>query len=137
MSERESHTEVKIGSEKSFGIVFAIVFAIIGIWPVVNGGGVRFWAMGIAILFIGAAYLIPSLLAMPNRLWFRFGLLLNKIMSPIIMGLIFVLTVIPTGFVMRAMGKDPLRKKMDPDAESYWIRPDAAQQQSSSMKNQF
>lgn len=137
MSEQESHTEVKIGSEKSFGIVFAIVFAIIGAWPILNGGGIRFWAAGIAIVFLGTAYLKPSLLAIPNKLWFRFGLLLNKIMSPIIMGLIFVLTVIPTGFVMRALGKDPLRKKMDTDAESYWITPDAAQQQSSSMKNQF
>ena len=137
MSEQESHTEVQIGSEKSFGIVFAFVFAVIGVWPMLNGGGIRFWAVGIAILFLVAAYLKPSLLAMPNRLWFRFGLLLNKIMSPIIMGLIFVLTVIPTGFVMRALGKDLLRKKMDPDAESYWITPDAAQQQSSSMKNQF
>lgn len=136
MSERESNTEVQIGSERSFGIVFAIVFAIIGLFPLINGNGVRIWAMGIAVLFLGAAYLTPSILVVPNRLWFRFGLLLNKIVSPIVMGLIFVLTVIPTGLIMRALGKDLLRKKTDPAAKSYWIEPDAAQK-SSSMKNQF
>jgi hypothetical protein len=137
VSELETNTEIKIGSEKSFGIVFSIVFAIIGLLPLLGDGGVRLWALGISVIFLGLAFMKPSVLTVPNRLWFRFGLLLNKIVSPVVMGLIFVLTVIPTGLVLRARGKDPLRKKMDPEAQTYWITPEEGHHRSSSMKNQF
>jgi predicted membrane metal-binding protein len=137
MSELETNTEVKIGSEKSFGIVFSVVFAIVALLPLLGDGGVRFWALGISAVFLGLAFVKPTVLALPNRLWFRLGLLLNKIVSPIVMGLIFVLTVIPTGLILRARGKDPLRKKMDPGAETYWITPEAGHHGASSMKNQF
>jgi uncharacterized membrane protein len=137
MSEFETNTEIKIGSERSFGIVFAIVFAIIGLFPLLWGQGPRLWSLAIAAVFLGLAFLRPTILTVPNRLWFRFGLLLNKIVSPIVMGLIFVLTVIPTGLIMRAMGKDLLRQKMDPAADSYWITPDPEHRRTASMKNQF
>ncbi len=137
MSELETNTEIKIGSEKSFGIVFSIVFSIIGLLPLYVDAPVRFWALGISAVFLGLTFLKPSVLTVPNRLWFRFGLLLNKVVSPVVMGLIFVLTVIPTGLVLRARGKDPLRKKMDPEAQTYWITPEEGHHRSSSMKNQF
>jgi hypothetical protein len=113
------------------------VFALVGILPLLGGHSIRLWALTIAAIFLGLAFLKPSVLAVPNRLWFRFGLLLNRIMSPLVMGLIFVVTVIPTGMIMRARGKDLLRKKMDPDAETYWLTPDEGHHQSSSMKKQF
>ena len=137
MSELETNTEVKIGSERSFGIVFAIVFAIVGLFPILGSNDVRLWSLSVAVLFLGLAFLRPSVLVVPNRLWFRFGLMLNKIASPVVMGLIFLLTVTPTGLIMRALGKDLLRKKMDPNAESYWITPEAELKKSSSMRNQF
>lgn len=137
MSELEANTEIKVGSERSFGIVFAIVFAIVGLFPLLGGNTPRAWAMVIAATFLGLAFLRPAVLAVPNRLWFRFGLLLNKIVSPIVMGLIFVLTVTPTGVIMRALGKDLLRQKMDPNAHSYWITPDPERRKASSMRNQF
>jgi hypothetical protein len=79
MSELETKTEIKMGSERSFGIVFAIVFVIIGLFPLFWGNGPRLWSMGVAAIFLALAFLRPSVLAVPNRLWFRFGLFLNKI----------------------------------------------------------
>ncbi|WP_425040324.1 SxtJ family membrane protein [Primorskyibacter sp. S187A] len=122
MSDVASHSEVKIGSERSFGLVFAAVFAIIAFWPVVmSGGSVRLWALIIALGFAAIAFIAPRLLAPLNKVWFKFGLLLGAIMAPLVMGLIFVLTVIPIGYVRRMKNPDPLKQRFDPDAETYWV----------------
>ncbi len=129
--------EVKSGSDRAFGMVFAVVFAVIGLWPLFNDGQIRLWALGMAAAFALAAVIAPATLKPLNRLWFRFGLLLHKIVNPLIMGLIFYLTVLPTGLIMRALGKDLLRLKFDGEAKSYWIERDPPGPEPQSMKNQF
>ena len=137
MSELQGNTTVKMGSERGFGIVFAIVFLIIALFPLLGDGGVRLWSVGVAAVFGGLAFLAPKFLAPLNRLWFRFGMLLSRIVSPIVMGILFFVTVTPTGLIMRARGKDLLRQKLDPDAETYWIEIDPEMAAQSSMKKQF
>lgn len=130
-------SEVKQGSDKSFGLVFAAVFALIGLWPLFKGGELRLWALVLGALFLAVSFLRPSLLKPLNRVWFLFGLLLHKIVSPLIMGLLFFLTVTPTGLIMRALGKDPLRLKRDPNATSYWIVRDPPGPDAGGMSRQF
>lgn len=117
------HREEKIegSSDRMFGLVMAAFFGLLGLWPLWSGGAVRFWALAVAALFLTVALLLPSALAILNRLWMRLGLLLNRIVSPIALGIVFLLSVLPVGLMMRALGKDPLRLKRDPSANSYWI----------------
>ena len=89
--------EIEGSSERSFGIVFGVVFSIIGLWPLLFGGGVRLWSLVVAGIFVGLAFIYPQSLATLNRLWFRFGLALAKITNPIIMGLLYVLIFVPVG----------------------------------------
>jgi hypothetical protein len=113
--------EIKGSSDRAFGVVFTVVFAIIGLWPLIGGGNPYIWALSIAGGFLVAALVYPSILAPLNRLWMKFGLLLHKITNPIIMGLVFFVTVTPIALIMRMRGKDPLNRKFDPEATSYWI----------------
>ena len=133
----EARSEVAQGSERGFGVVFAVVFSIIGFWPLLSGSGVRTWSLVIAAGFLAAAFVAPRLLAPLNRLWFRFGMLLGHIVSPVVMAIIFYLTVLPTGLVMRLLGKDLLRLRFDPEAESYWIHRDPPGPAPDSLKQQF
>ena len=134
--ETQTHSNIDVGSDRGFGFVFAAVFAVISLWPLTGGGGVRIWAIAIAALFVATALVRPEILRPLNRLWFRFGLLLGHIVSPIVMAVIFFVAVTPTALIMRAFGKDLLRLKFDPDAESYWIRR-ADDEPMGSMKDQF
>jgi len=135
MSENASHAEVKIGSERGFGIVFAIVFAIIGLFPLWSGGSIRIWALVIAAIFVALAFIVPQVLKPLNKAWFKFGLFLGGIIAPIVMGLLYFLVVTPTGFVMQTLlGKDLLRTKLDPEAKSYWIKRESPM---APFKNQF
>ena len=124
-------------SERSFGLVFAVVFAIIGLWPLTGDGPVRWWSLAIGLGFAGVAVVRPALLAPLNRLWFKFGLLLNRIVSPLVMGLLFYLVITPFALVMRALGKDLLRLKRDPVAESYWIAREPPGPAPETIKNQY
>ena len=137
MSEFTGNTEIKMGSERSFGLVFAAVFLIVALFPLIGDGVVRTWALGVAVAFAVAALAAPDLLRPLNRLWFLLGLVLNKIVSPIVMGIIFFLTVTPIGLIRRARDRDPLKQKIDPDAETYWIAVDPEHAARSSMKKQF
>ncbi|MBX3703137.1 MAG: hypothetical protein KF822_05135 [Steroidobacteraceae bacterium] len=109
------------GSNRAFGIVFAVVFAIIAAWPLMKGGPVRLWAAAIAAIFLLLALALPRVLAPLNRLWMAFGLLLGRIVSPIMLFLVYVIAVVPTGLIMRMFGKDPLHRRFDPAATSYWV----------------
>jgi len=137
MSELTSNTDVKMGSDKAFGIVFAVVFGIIAFWPVLWWNNPRVWAILVAAVFLLVAFIKPDLLRPLNRIWFLFGLLLHKIVSPIIMGVLFFLTVTPIALLMRAFGKDVLNQSLEPDTESYWITVSDEHHASSSMRNQF
>lgn len=109
------------GGDRSFGCVFAVVFAIIGLLPLAHAGPVRLWPLGVAGLFLVLALLVPNALHPLNVLWFRFGIGLNKIMTPFIMAAVFFSTVTPIGVISRLCGMDPLRLKFDRPAKSYWI----------------
>ena len=134
-----SFHEIEIGSERSFGMVFAAVFTIIGIWPVfTNDASVRWWAILIGGVFLAVALIRPSQLKPLNRAWFKLGLLLGRVVSPIVMLLVFFLTVTPTAIIMRLLGKDMLRLKKSRDKGcSFWIDRTDESQKMGSMKNQF
>ena len=125
--------EIKIGSNRSFGIVFSIVFLLIAIYPLINNEELRIWSLVIAIIFLGLGLINSKALTPLNKLWFKFGLLLGRIISPIVMGLIFFLVVTPIGLIMRIIGKDLLNLKLNKD-KSYWIEKTGPK---SKMKNQF
>ena len=127
------NTEIKIGSNKSFGIVFFIVFLLIAIYPLINNGELRIWSLIIAIIFLILGLINSKVLTPLNKLWFKFGLLLGKVVSPLIMGIIFFLVVTPTALIMRIIGKDLLNLKFN-NKKSYWIEKTGPK---SKMKNQF
>jgi hypothetical protein len=129
--------EIRGGSDRSFGIVFAVVFAIVGAWPLRHGLPVRIWALGIAVAFLGIALAAPKILRPANRLWTKFGIVLQKLVNPVITALIFYLIFTPAGLVMRMLGKDSLRLRWDPQAPSYWIERRPAGPDPATMTNQF
>ena len=125
--------EVKIGSNKSFGIVFFIVFIIIAIYPLLNHNEIRLWSLIISIVFLILGLLNSKLLTPLNKIWFKFGILLGKIISPLVMGLIFFFVVTPIGILMRILKKDLLNLKFNKKT-TYWIEKNDPK---SKMKNQF
>ena len=125
--------EVKIGSNKSFGIVFFIVFFIIAIYPLLNHNEIRLWSLIISIVFLILGLLNSKLLTPLNKIWFKFGILLGKIVSPLVMGLIFFFVVTPIGILMRILKKDLLNLKFNKKT-TYWIEKNDPK---SKMKNQF
>ena len=122
-----------MSTNRSFGIVFFIVFFIIAIFPLKNDGDLRIWSLVISIIFLLLGLLNSKILTPPNRLWSKFGILLGRVMSPLIMGLIFFLVVSPIGLIMRMLRKDLLNLKFD-DNRTYWIKKRGPK---SIMKNQF
>ena len=126
-------TEIKISSNKSFGVVFFIVFLIVSIYPLINNGELRIWSLITAIIFLILGLINSKVLTPLNKLWFKFGLLLGKVISPIIMAIIFFLVVTPTALIMRIIGKDLLNLKFN-NKKSYWIEKTGPK---SKMKNQF
>ena len=128
---------VKGSSNRSFGVVFAVVFAIIGLFPLIGGSSVRWWSLIVAGVFLALAFAAPKLLSPLNRLWMRFGLLLHRIVNPLVMALLFFLVVTPIALLMRLFGKRPLHLETEPDAESYWIPRDPPGPEPETMKQQF
>ena len=125
--------DVKISSNRSFGIVFFLVFLLIALYPLTYVGDVRIWSVIISLIFLVLGLLNSKILTPLNKFWFKFGIFLGKIISPIIMGIIFFLVVTPIGFVMRLLGKDLLNLKYNKN-KSYWIEKNGPK---SKMKNQF
>tara|TARA_B110000003_G_C16579456_1_gene507490 strand:+ start:203 stop:607 length:405 start_codon:yes stop_codon:yes gene_type:complete len=134
MSESISHIPTEKSSPKSFGIVFSIVFLLFSLYPLINSEGVKVWALLLAVVFLLLAFIAPNILSFPNKLWFKFGIFLGSIIAPIVMALVYFLTVLPTGLIMRLLGKDLLKQKLDKNAKSYWIERSIPM---GSMKNQF
>ena len=120
-------------TNRSFGIVFFIVFLIVAFYPFFNNEDIRVWSLFIAIIFLILGLLNSKILTPLNSVWFRFGLLLGKIVSPVIMGIIFFTIVTPIAFFMRILGKDLLNLKYN-NNKSYWIKKSGPK---SLMKNQF
>jgi len=124
---------IKISSNRSFGIVFFIFFLIVSIFPLFKDENIRIWAVIVAIIFLILGLLNSSVLSPLNKIWFKFGILLGNFISPIIMGLVFFIVITPTAFLMRAFGKDLLNLKKN-NKKSYWIEKSPIK---SEMKNQF
>ena len=120
-------------SNKSFGLVFFIVFILIAFYPLLNDGNIRLWSLLVSLIFLILGLLNSKILNPLNSLWQKFGLLLNKVMSPLIMGLIFFFIVTPIGILMRILKKDLLNLKYN-NKKTYWIEKNGPK---SSMKNQF
>ena len=125
--------ELKIGSNRSFGIIFFVVFMIIALWPLLNSENVRIWSLIISIIFFFLGILNSNLLTPLNKLWMKFGLLLGKVISPAIMAIIFFGVVTPTGLIMRIFGKDILKLNKN-NNNSYWEDKDNS---NNNMNNQF
>ncbi len=125
--------DVKISSNRSFGIIFFVVFLLIALYPSTYSGEIRIWSVMISIIFLILGLLNSKILAPLNKLWFRLGIFLGKIVSPLIMGIIFFFVVTPIGLIMRLLGKDLLNLKYNKD-KSYWIKNNGPK---SKMKNQF
>jgi hypothetical protein len=129
--------EVPISSERAFGLVFVLVFLIVGCLPLIDGESPRVWAIVIAAALVGITLVAPRLLRWPNRLWMSFGLLLHRIVSPIALGLIFYAAVLPTGLLLRLFGKDLLRLRREPRSRTYWIERTPPGPPPGSLKDQF
>ena len=134
MFENKSYINIKEGTERSFGLIFAIFFVIIGLYPLWFGNNIHLWSCIIASIFLFLGLFLPKVLTVPNQLWFKLSKLLGIIVTPIIIILLYFLTVTPTGIIMRLLGKDLLCKKFDKSVNSYWIKRNKS---SNSMNNQF
>ena len=128
-----NYQKIKIGSNKGFGIVFFFVFFLISIWPILNNEGIRIWSLIISLIFLILGIINSNLLTPLNLIWFRFGLFLGRIVSPIVMGLVYFFVVTPTGLIMRLFKKDLIMLKKN-KKETYWIEKKKSE---SNMKNQF
>ena len=125
--------EIKPGSNRSFGIVFFVVFLLIAIYPLLNHGDIRLWSLLLSLIFLILGLVNSKILTPLNKLWLKFGIFLGKIISPLIMGLIFFVVVTPIGLIMRLLKKDILALKHS-EQKSYWIEKTGPK---SKMKNQF
>ncbi len=119
--ERASFDNPRIGSDRNFGISFAIFFLAVALLPMASGAPIRAWSLIIAGLFLAVAFYSPHFFAVPNRIWFRFGLLLGKFLTPIVMGILFLAAVLPVALLLRLLRKDIIRLRPEPTLETYWV----------------
>jgi len=129
-----SRYSLKMGSNRSFGLVFAFVFLVITLWPLINGFPIRIWSLAFTSIFLILGLMNSKILHPLNLVWFKFGILLGSIIAPIVMGVVFFAVVTPTGLVMRLFRKDLLNSKLDKTKKSYWIK---KEKYKNSMKDQF
>ena len=128
--------KAKGSSDRSFGFVFTAAFLIAGLLPLRHGQPPRLWAFPVAVVFLSLALLAPSVLRPLNLAWAKLGFLLHRIMNPLIMGFLFFACLTPFALLFRFAGRDPLKRKFDPAADSYWV-PRGAADGRGSMDNQF
>ena len=124
---------IKLPTNRNFGIVFSVVFLLIALWPLLKQNDVRIWSLIISIIFLILGLLNSNILLPLNKLWFKFGILLGNIVAPIVMGIVYFLVVTPTGLIMRMLRKDLLNLKKN-NKNTYWIDKDNS---NSNLKNQF
>ena len=139
MHEVAEHAEIPIGSERSFAVVFSIVFAFIGLRPLLGDGAARRWAIVVAVVILLVGLVIPRLLVVPNRLWCRLGIAIGAVMSQVVMAIIFFLVITPTGLVMRLVRRVSTKDPRFPDASksTYWMLRGQGENPMGSMRNQY
>ena len=128
---------VKRSSDRTFGLVFTVFFALIGLGPLLRGHPIRWWAADLSGLFLATALVSPCVLGPLNRVWTALGMLLHRITNPVVLGAFFYLGFAPFGWVLRRLGKDFLRLRRDPQAASYWLPRQPPGPAPDSMTNQF
>ena len=126
-------SKIKIGSNKSFGVVFFIVFLLVAFYPLINQGDIKIWSLVVSLIFLTLGFLNSKILTPFNKIWFKFGVLLGSFVSPIVMGIVFFAIVTPTSLIMRVLGKNLLNLKKG-NKKTYWIERSKIE---SKMKNQF
>jgi hypothetical protein len=129
--------EIEGSSDRSFGLVFAGLFVVIALWPLLYGASPRGWSLGVAAAFALVALARPAWLARLNRAWLRLGLLLGAVMGPLALAILYYGVLVPIGLLLRVSGKDALRLTLDAKAQTYWIRRDPPGPPPDSMTNQF
>ena len=125
--------KIKVSSNRSFGIIFCIVFLIIAFYPLINGEEIRIWSIIVSIIFLLLGLINSQILTPLNKIWFKFGILLGNIISPIVMAIVFFVVVTPTGIIMKILRKDLIGLKKN-NKNTYWIE---KKSKMTSMKNQF
>ena len=133
MNNMNNMNNISISSNKSFGIVFFVVFLIVALYPLLENESVRLWSIILSAIFLILGMLDSKFLTPLNKIWFKFGILLGSIVSPIVMGVVFFAIVTPTSIIMKVLGKNLLNLKKD-NKKTYWI---ARSKIKSKMKNQF
>jgi hypothetical protein len=128
---------VRGSSDRNFGLVFAIAFLAVGVWPLCYGAQMRIWALVIAGGFLMLAILRPAVLHPLNRLWTHFGLLLGRMMNPVMTGVLFFVVFTPFGLLTQLLRKDPLRLTLISEAETYWIKRQPPGPKPETMSKQF
>ncbi len=128
---------VEASGNRAFGWVFVVVLLVVAAWPLLSGGALRWWSLIASAVLAAVTLLVPALLTIPNRLWQRFGMLLHRIVSPIVLAVMFFLVVTPMGLLMRVFAKQSLLRRRDPTAETYWITRDPPGPKPESMPRQF
>tara|TARA_Y100000992_G_C20958874_1_gene347196 strand:+ start:31 stop:411 length:381 start_codon:yes stop_codon:yes gene_type:complete len=121
-------------SIRSFGIVFFIVFLLVGLWPLLNNNEIRIWALIISLIFLILGLIKSKILVPLNNAWIKFGELLGRIIAPIVMAIVYFIVLTPMSFLVRILGKDLLKIKFSNQLKSYWIK---REKNVGSMKNQF
>ena len=129
----KNNKNIKIGSNRSFGYVFFAFFLIIAVYPLTTGGNLKYWSIILSLIFLILGLLKSSILSPLNKLWFKFGLLLGSIISPIVMGIVFFIVITPISLIMKILGKDLLNLDKN-KGNTYWIEKTGPK---STMKNQF
>ena len=137
VSMSEEFSSVKAGSNRSFGVVFVVVFALIGLFPLVREEAIRIWALAVSAAFLLPTIVYPQVLTPLNKLWFRFGMLLGRIINPLVMFIMYALVMVPVGLVLKLMRKDLLRLKLDAQSLTYWNQRTPPGPTPESLKDQF
>ena len=127
-------SNIKISSNRNFGLVFFFIFLVVSIWPLTHNESPRIWSAIISLVFLILVLTRSKLLTPLNRLWAKFGIILGSIIAPIVMGVVFFLVITPIGLGMKIIGKDLLSIKYDKKKETYWVKRDKP---TSTMKQQF
>ena len=125
-------SSIRIGSNRSFGIVFFILFLVIALYPIIGDQEIRIWSLLTSLIFLILGLMNSKFLTPLNKLWYRFGILLGNIISPIVMGIVFFMIITPTSIILKIFSKDILNLKKN-NSKSYWIN---VQNKDSKMKEQ-